>query len=76
MMPFNEIKIYKLIVSGGIRMAAASLSIQASHLFTDLNQSEFHQGITKQEDIHSELWFYGGVGLGGLVSVILFLTCF
>ena len=76
MMPFNEVKIYKLIVSGGIRIAAASLSLQASHLFTDLNQSEINRGITKSGDIHSELWFYGGVGLGGLVSVILFLTCF
>ena len=75
-MPFDETKIYKLIVSGGIRIAASQLSIMSSFLFTNLNQSEIHKGVTLQRDINSELWFFAGVGLGGLFSVILFLTCF
>ena len=41
-MPFDETKIYKLIVSGGIRIAASQLSIMSSFLFTNLNQSEIH----------------------------------
>ena len=68
LMPFQESKIYKLIISVGIRIAAASLSIQSSRLFTELNGSEKTLHITWEWDINSELWFFGGVSVGGLFS--------
>ena len=75
-MPFSDKKIYQLIFSGGIRIAAASLGIQASHLYSMMNFSEKTKGTTTLDEINAEVWFFVGVSLGGLLSVILFLTCF
>lgn len=74
-MPFGDAKIFQLIFSCGLRMAASSLGVQASRLFTELNVRA-HDGKTSVELIDQELWFFAGVSLGGLLSVLLFLTCF
>ena len=75
-MSFRDPKIFQLIFSGGLRIAASVLSTQASFLYQRLNSAERFSGTTPAALIAKEAWFFGGVSLGGLVSVLLFLTCF
>ena len=75
-MAFSDPKIYQLIFAGGFRIAAACLSIQNSQLYMKLNREEFKKGTTTQDLIDEEIWFFAGVSVGGLLSVVLFLTCF
>ena len=75
-MPFLDKKLYLLIFSTGLQIAAACLSIQTSHLYTGLNYSEWKSRVTEPEYIEREVWFFVGVSMGGLFSVIIFLTCF
>ncbi len=49
LMPFGDSKIFQLIFSCGLRMAAASLGIQASRLFTELNMRS--KGGTTTDDL-------------------------
>lgn len=48
LMPFGDAKIFQLIFSCGLRMAASSLGVQASRLFTELNKRS-HDGKTSNE---------------------------
>ena len=52
------------------------ITIQASFLFTQLMVRNMEHKITDDDLIRKEIWFYAGVSLGGLLSVVLYLTCF
>lgn len=75
-MAFRDPKIYQLVISGGLRMTATALGIQASRLYTELNHNKTQLRIAPVELIEREVYFFAGISLGGICSVILYVTIF
>ena len=57
-------------------MTATMLGVQGSSLFVELNFIKRFHKVTPDELMNQEIFFYLGVSVGGIVSVILFASCF
>ena len=57
-------------------MTATMLGVQGSSLFVELNFIKRFHKITPHDLMNQEIFFYLGVSVGGIISVILFATCF